>query len=80
MSPEVVEIMREVEAERHVMLIDVPEDEITEGMCRSMYYSHLDDDDWQDYLEQIVPGGAAVSAQYGITIIRKEDGTLKFPF
>ena len=60
-------------------LKDVPDNELTESMCRILFHPNMDDELWEDYMSQIEPGGCAVSGTYGITVMRDLDGKLRFP-
>jgi hypothetical protein len=61
------------------MLSSVPDNEITESMCRILFYPHIDDDTWEDYMDELDCGGTITSAKYGITVYRDMQGNLHFP-
>jgi hypothetical protein len=60
-------------------LKDVPENELTESLCHIIFYSHISDEDWEYYMENIRPGEHMESPKYGILITRDMYGTLHFP-
>lgn len=64
---------------RGQMLKDVPDNELTEDLCHIIFYSHIDDNDWAYYLEQIRPGEHMVSPKYGNLVTRDTQGRLHFP-
>lgn len=60
-------------------LREVPEDELTESLCRIIFYPHVDDDTWEDYIRMLGPGDYIQSEKYGIRVTRDEAGVLHYP-
>ena len=72
------EVLAEAEYTPSPLLSSVPDNEITESLCRLIFYPHIDDDTWEDFMEMVDLGGEVVSERYGRTVYRDQDGGYHF--